>query len=58
MKYNEYATGKYMCIFAPDDDSGSDLSKMFSGKPMLKAARRWSHIVVNHADLPGFMVRG
>ena len=35
MKFNEYtARGQYMYVFAPDDDSGPDLSKMFSGKPM------------------------
>ena len=36
MRYNEYAGGKYMYVFAPDDDSGPDLSKAFSGKPLSK----------------------
>ena len=39
MRYNEYAAGKYMYVFAPDDDSGPDLSKMFSGKPMSKGRK-------------------
>ena len=40
MKYNEYtARGQYMYVFAPDDDSGPDLSKMFSGKPMSKSRK-------------------
>ena len=37
MKYNEYtAGGKYLYVFAPDTDSGPDLTKMFSGKPLSK----------------------
>lgn len=37
MKYNEYsARNQYLYVFAPDDDSGPDLSKMFSGKPLSK----------------------
>ena len=39
MRYNEYAGGKYMYVFAPDDDSGPDLSKMFSGKPFSKSRK-------------------
>ena len=40
MKYNEYsARGQYMYVFAPDDDPSSDLSKMFSGKPMSKSRK-------------------
>lgn len=40
MKYNEYAArNQYMYVFAPDDDSGPDLSKMFSGKPMSKGRK-------------------
>ena len=40
LKYNEYvARNQYMYVFAPDDDSGPDLSKMFSGKPMSKGRR-------------------
>ena len=36
MKFNEYTArkGQYMYVFAPDDESGPDLSKMFSGKPL------------------------
>ena len=37
MKYNEYsARNQYMYVFALDADSGPDLSKMFSGKPLSK----------------------
>ena len=33
MKVNEYsASGQYMYAFAPDNDPGPDLSKLFSGK--------------------------
>jgi predicted nucleic-acid-binding Zn-ribbon protein len=40
MKFNEYtARGQYMYVFAPDDDSGPDLSRMFSGKPMSKSRK-------------------
>jgi hypothetical protein len=39
MRYNEYSGGKYMYVFAPDDDTGPDLSKMFSGKPMSKGRK-------------------
>jgi predicted nucleic-acid-binding Zn-ribbon protein len=40
MKYNEYAArNQYMYVFAPDDDSGPDLSKMFSGKPLSKGRK-------------------
>jgi predicted nucleic-acid-binding Zn-ribbon protein len=39
MRYNEYAGRKYMYVFAPDDDSGPDLSKMFTGKPLSKSRR-------------------
>ena len=35
LKYNEYvAKNQYMYVFAPDDDSGPDHSKMFLGKPL------------------------
>jgi len=35
LKFNEYPSREqYMYAFAPDDESGPDLSKMFSGKPM------------------------
>ncbi len=37
MKYNEYtARNQYLYVFAPDTDSGPDLSKVFSGKPLSK----------------------
>jgi len=37
MKVNEYsASGQYMYVFAPDNDAGPDLSKLFSGKPLSK----------------------
>lgn len=40
LKYNEYvARNQYMYVFAPDDDAGPDLSKMFSGKPLSKGRR-------------------
>jgi len=35
LKTNEYtARGQYMYVFAADDEQGSDLSKIFSGKPL------------------------
>lgn len=40
LKYNEYTPGgKYMYVFAADDESGPDLSKMFSGKPLSKSRK-------------------
>lgn len=40
MKHNEYsARNQYLYVFAPDEDSGSDLSKMFSGKPLSKGRK-------------------
>ena len=40
MKYNEYAaSNQYMYVFAPDNDSGPDLSKIFSGKPLSKGRK-------------------
>ncbi|MCI0550041.1 MAG: hypothetical protein L0287_03725 [Anaerolineae bacterium] len=40
MKYNEYsAKNQYLYVFAPDGDSGPDLSKMFSGKPLSKGRK-------------------
>jgi predicted nucleic-acid-binding Zn-ribbon protein len=40
MKYNEYsAKHEYLYVFAPDNESGPDLSRMFSGKPMSKARK-------------------
>ena len=35
MKFNEYtARGQYMYVFAADDETGPDLRKMLSGKPL------------------------
>ena len=40
MRYNEFtARYQYLYVFAPDGESGPDLSKMFSAKPM-SAARK------------------
>jgi len=40
MKFNEYsARNKYLYIFAPDEDSGPDLSRMFSGNPTSKGRK-------------------
>jgi hypothetical protein len=37
MKFNEYSASKqYMYVFAPDNEPGPDLSKVFSGKPLSK----------------------
>ena len=40
MQYNEYAArNQYMYVFAPDNEPGPELSKMFSGKPLSKARK-------------------
>lgn len=40
MKYNEYVMrNQYLYVFAPDEESGPDLSKMFSGKPLSKSRK-------------------
>jgi len=40
MKHNEYsARNQYLYVFAPDDDPGPDLSKLFSAKPMSKSRK-------------------
>jgi hypothetical protein len=40
MKFNEYsARNKYLYVFAHDEDSGPDLSKMFSGNPTSKGRK-------------------
>jgi predicted nucleic-acid-binding Zn-ribbon protein len=40
MKYNEYAAkNQYMYVFAPDEEPGPDLSKMFSGAPLSKSRK-------------------
>ena len=37
LKYNEYlASNRYLYVFAPDGESGPDLAKVFSGKPLSK----------------------
>jgi predicted nucleic-acid-binding Zn-ribbon protein len=38
IRRNEFAArGQYLYVFAPDDDSGPELSRMFSGKPLSKS---------------------
>ena len=40
MKFNEYTTrGQYMYVFAADDETGPDLRKMLSGKPLSSSRR-------------------
>jgi predicted nucleic-acid-binding Zn-ribbon protein len=40
LKYNEFAPrNQYMYVFAADTESGPDLSKMFSGKPLSKGRK-------------------
>ena len=40
MKFNEYSARKqYLYVFAADDESGVDLSKMFSGKPLTSSRK-------------------
>jgi predicted nucleic-acid-binding Zn-ribbon protein len=52
MKYNEYFTrNQYLYVFAPDDDSGLDLSKMFSGKSLSKSRKA---LVAFSCDQCGF----
>ena len=52
MKYNEYSgINQYMYVFAPDDDPGPDLSKMFSGKPLSKGRKS---LVAFCCELCGF----
>ena len=36
LKFNEYTGGKYIYVFAPDEESGPDLSKALAGKPISK----------------------
>ena len=53
LKYNEYvARNQYMYVFAPDGDSGPDLSKMFSGKPLSKSRKA---LVAFSCDQCGFV---
>ena len=52
MRFNEYATGnRYMYVFAPDNDSGPDLSKMFSGKPLSQSRKA---LVAHSCEQCGF----
>lgn len=52
MKFNEYSmSGQYMYVFAPDNESGPDLSKMFSGKPLSSARKA---LVAFSCDQCGF----
>jgi predicted nucleic-acid-binding Zn-ribbon protein len=40
LKHNEFtARGQYMYDFAPDGEPGPDLSKVFSGKPVLTSRK-------------------
>jgi len=40
LKYQDYvARNQYMYVFAPDNEDGPDLSKMFSGKPLSKGRK-------------------
>ncbi len=40
LKLNEFVTGnQYMYVFAPDNDSGPDLSKALAGKPGVKGRK-------------------
>ena len=40
MRVNEFsARNQYMYVFAADDESGPDLSKMFSGKSLSKSRK-------------------
>ena len=40
MRVNEYsARNQYLYVFAADGESGPDLSKMFSGKPLSKSRK-------------------
>lgn len=37
MRFNEFTlNAKYLYVFSPDDESGPELSKAFSGKPLSK----------------------
>jgi len=55
MKYNEYsARGKYLYVFAPDEDSGPDLSRMFSGKPISKERRALAAFACNDCGFTEF----
>jgi len=53
MKYNEYAArNQYMYVFAPEDDPGPDLSKLFSGKSLSKSRKA---LVAYCCDQCGFV---
>ena len=55
MKYNEYsAPNQYLYVFAPDDDSGPDLSKMFSGKPLSKGRKALVAFACNECGFTEF----
>lgn len=52
MRYNEYATGsRYMYVFAADNESGPDLSSMFSNKSPSKSRKA---LVAYSCDECGF----
>ena len=55
MKYNEYSwKSQYRYVFAPDDDSGPDLSKMFSGKPLSKGRKALVAFACNECGFTEF----
>jgi predicted nucleic-acid-binding Zn-ribbon protein len=55
LKYNEYvARNQYMYVFVPDDDSGPDLSKMFSGKPLSKSRKALMAFACNQCGFTEF----
>ncbi len=55
MKYNEYsARNQYLYVFAPDEDSGPDLSKMFSGKPLSKGRKALVAFACNECGFTEF----
>jgi len=54
-KYNGYVARKqYMYVFAPDDYSGPDLSKMFSGKPLSKSRKALVAFCCEQCDVNEF----
>lgn len=55
MKYNEYSPrDQYLYVFAPDDDTGPDLSKMFSGKPLSKGRKALVAFACNECGFTEF----
>jgi predicted nucleic-acid-binding Zn-ribbon protein len=55
MKYNEYSTrNQYLYVFAPVDDSGPDLSKMFSGQSLSKSRKALVAFSCDHCGFTEF----